>query len=268
MDYNFKKYKRVFAFGCSFTNYYWPTWADIMAQEMPNAEYYNLGRSGAGNLFITSRISEAHTKMKFTDTDLIMVMWAPLCREDRYFHNNWFCPGNVYTQNQYPNEFVEKFCEPVGYLIKDLSLIQLTTSFLNSLPADKLLLIGQPHDSQQDKGHNQENSDTLAVRVLKTYDELIKSTPPSMFDLEMNRFWEHGHEYQDNNHGSYQDYHPNPNRYYNYLKKLGINLTDKSKLYAEESTKKLMLTKTKEDIVNTFGNDPSYNHKTVSKICF
>ena len=45
-----KKYKRFFAFGCSFTRYEWITWADIIAYHIK--ESYNYGRSGGGNSYI------------------------------------------------------------------------------------------------------------------------------------------------------------------------------------------------------------------------
>ena len=49
-----KKYKRFFAFGCSFTNYYWPTWADIIGQD--SNFYENWAQPGAGNHFIFNSI--------------------------------------------------------------------------------------------------------------------------------------------------------------------------------------------------------------------
>ena len=48
--------KRLFAFGCSFTGYGWPTWADIIGQSF---DYYeNWGKSGIGNYLISSRVVE------------------------------------------------------------------------------------------------------------------------------------------------------------------------------------------------------------------
>jgi hypothetical protein len=41
------KYKRFFAFGRSFTDYLWPTWADIIGREIPY--YENWGHGAAGN---------------------------------------------------------------------------------------------------------------------------------------------------------------------------------------------------------------------------
>ena len=34
MIFDWTKYKRFFTFGCSFTCYMWPTWADIISKEM------------------------------------------------------------------------------------------------------------------------------------------------------------------------------------------------------------------------------------------
>jgi hypothetical protein len=43
MNIDFFKYKRFFAFGCSFTKYHCPSWSDLISKEMPNAEYVNFG---------------------------------------------------------------------------------------------------------------------------------------------------------------------------------------------------------------------------------
>ena len=46
---NWEKYKRVFAFGCSFTHYSYPTWANLIAYQNTDAEFYNFGKAGMGN---------------------------------------------------------------------------------------------------------------------------------------------------------------------------------------------------------------------------
>lgn len=267
MNLDFSKFKRLFVFGCSFTNYYWPTWADIISKEIDNVEYYNFAKCGAGNLFISNRIVEADLKLKFNETDLVMVMWTTLCREDRYVHNNWSTPGNIFTQNTYNEEFVKNFCDPKGYLIRDLALIKLTTEYLKNSKATSILLNCQPYHEQQDRNHLR-HFDKSVVDILRLYSDMIKDTPPTIFELEMNRFWSHGHVYNDPNHGTFQDYHPSPQRYYNYLVKLGVPLTDKSKMFVEESQQKLMQTKTKQEIIATFGNEPNINHESVRNICY
>ena len=86
--------KRLFTFGCSFTNYYWPTWADIISQDY---DYFqNWGKIGGGNKFIYLSLVECHQRNKFTPDDTIMLMWSSQAREDRYIKDEWYTPGPVY----------------------------------------------------------------------------------------------------------------------------------------------------------------------------
>lgn len=264
---DFSKFRRFIVFGCSFTNYYWPTWADILSKEMPDVEYYNFGRCGGGNLFISNRILEADMKLKFSDNDLVMIMWSTLCREDRYLRDNWCLAGNIFTQNVYNQEFVEKFCDPKGYLIRDLALIKLTLEYLKNSPARIIPLLSQPVHEQQAKNHLNQ-FDSAVKDILNLYSETINIFPSSLFELEMRGHWNHGHVYRDLTHNLFHDYHPSPIRYHGYLEKLKINLTDKSKNYAQESQQQLMSTKTRQDIIDLFHNEPNINHFSVKDICY
>ena len=97
---NFSKYKRFFAFGCSFTNYKWPTWADIISQEFTEENSFNYGCCGAGNYIITHSVMEADHFHNLGPDDLVMVMFTNFQREDRYVKNKggWLYHGNIYSQ--------------------------------------------------------------------------------------------------------------------------------------------------------------------------
>ena len=74
-DIDLNRFKRFFAFGCSFTKYKWPTWADILGTKFE--EYYNFGRGGACNTYIMNKFIEADTKYKFNwETDYIVIMFT------------------------------------------------------------------------------------------------------------------------------------------------------------------------------------------------
>ena len=75
---DWKKYKRLFTFGCSFTSYLWPTWADILGLEFTSAN--NWGHSGLGNRAIAERVAEAHAHFNFTKDDVIIVQWTKIGR--------------------------------------------------------------------------------------------------------------------------------------------------------------------------------------------
>lgn len=125
------KYKRFFAFGCSFTNYIWPTWADIIAQDIP--VYENWGCRGAGNHYIFNSLMEAHSKYKFNKDDLVIVMWSSKEREDRYYNNSWLSDTNMSQETTYGKEWFRKFGTDIrGFLIRDLALIKAGHTLLKS----------------------------------------------------------------------------------------------------------------------------------------
>ena len=57
--------RRLFTVGCSFTHFYWPTWADILGSTYD--EYYNWGLSGLGNRAICERLAEISLTQKLTE---------------------------------------------------------------------------------------------------------------------------------------------------------------------------------------------------------
>lgn len=112
---------RLFTFGCSFTSWCWPTWADILGSQF--AYYENWGQSGAGNLFISNSVTECSLRNKLTPNDTVIVMWSTVNREDQYFNHTWNLRGPDVT---YPN------FDSRGYLINNLSLIKNTKHLLDS----------------------------------------------------------------------------------------------------------------------------------------
>lgn len=230
MKFDWSKYKRFFAFGCSFTSYMWPTWADVVSKEMPDAEFFNLGKSGSGNMLISLRLSEANNRFKFTDTDLIMVMFTTYAREDRWVEDQWLTPGNIYNNDIYPKEWVKKFADERGYLIRDAGLIDMSMNYLDSLPCDNYCMLSVPFI---------EGSDACDSTFTKVHEDIIdiytntfSRLPSSMYELELRRNWK-------TDYTGFEDGHPSTIKYYNYLEKLGFNLSEKSKQFAEESTETL-----------------------------
>ena len=145
-----KKYKRFFAFGCSFTNYHWPTWADIIGQDI---EFYeNWGVMGAGNQFIFNSVIEANQKYKFTDTDLVMIMWSTINREDRYVNNEWLLAPPSKQEEIYGIKWLEKYgLDNRGLLIRDLAFIRSIQIILDNLLCDWAHMLLKPIASADEK---------------------------------------------------------------------------------------------------------------------
>ena len=129
------KYKRFFAFGCSFTNHNWPTWADIIGKDIE--VYANWGKQAAGNYFIFNSAMEADARYNFTKDDLVIIFWTIKEREDRYSGNEWvhFSPYNI--EANYGKEWTEKYYfDNRHYLMRDITLIKATQDILKTKECD------------------------------------------------------------------------------------------------------------------------------------
>ena len=71
---------RLFTFGCSYTNYYWPTWSDMLGYQFD--EHQNWAISGLGNNAIMQRVNEALTQNKITAQDCVVVQFTDFNRLD------------------------------------------------------------------------------------------------------------------------------------------------------------------------------------------
>jgi len=127
-----RKPKRLFAFGCSFSHYFWGgMWPEIVAYDL-DIPYYNFGRSACGNQYMACVLMQADNFYKFNSDDLVIVQWTNVCREDRYAWGTWQCTGNIFGSNLYDDKFIRKWADPEGYLLRDLTSIQLVDTFLTS----------------------------------------------------------------------------------------------------------------------------------------
>jgi hypothetical protein len=130
------KNSRVFTFGCSFTEFPWPTWADIVIEHAENDVLgvwgENWGQSGAGNLFIASRIWECHAKNNLTPEDYVFVCWSSINREDRYVDGRWRTHG-LLNSDVYNKDFIEKYSSNSHGALRDCTLIKSTQLALKQL---------------------------------------------------------------------------------------------------------------------------------------
>jgi len=86
---------RLFTFGCSITQFFYPTWADLLIEHFGYGE--NWGRTGAGNQYIFTRIWEADRLNHFNENDIVIVQWSSMFRDDRYIEGHgWHLAGNIF----------------------------------------------------------------------------------------------------------------------------------------------------------------------------
>lgn len=133
--------KRFFAFGCSYTFYSWPTWADFLG--LSAEEYENWAIPGLGNQAIFERVVEANTRKKFSKDDVIIIQWSSHLRYDWFNRHslkdrtsNWRTNGSIFSiQNKEildPHWFYHFFDE-FGFLYHTLNFISAAQSLLDAI---------------------------------------------------------------------------------------------------------------------------------------
>jgi hypothetical protein len=243
------KYNRFFAFGCSYTSYALPTWADIVAAEMPDAEYYNFGQGGSGNLIINNRVAQANLKYKFNENDLVIVMFSTICREDRYIDGSWRTHGNIYNQEYYDNSFVKKYCDPFGYLVRDAALIEMTQTYLQSLPCQSLFY--SMVDMSLMAGLLSESADIEAPLPLKLkFKQIYGNTMIFPCVLSKHTYFEFS--LLDKSHKPRRDGHPLTSAYLEFLINSEFPITSKGIGYVDETMDKISKLKYWDDTEEVF----------------
>lgn len=226
---DFSKYKRFFAFGCSFTNYKWPTWADIIGQEFGEENSFNYGRCGAGNYLIAQSVMDAYILNNINSDDLVMIMFTNFQREDRYIKSKggWIHPGNIYSQDIYSKEWMEYFDEDHA-LTRDLMLVEFLKNYLENKNIDHHFMCMVPFGGTQDGLTLLTNEQERIISLYQTTVDYIK---PSIFELCFNCDWHsvqpRSLTYTGGTHihhvkgvGWYEDNHAHPKEHLEYIMKL------------------------------------------------
>lgn len=93
--------KRLFAFGCSYTKYVYPTWSDYLGVTFD--QYYNFAAPGSSNTFMMNRLVEVMCNIPFnSETDTVAVMLTGFCRFSYKDEKNrgWKMNGDLHTYTE------------------------------------------------------------------------------------------------------------------------------------------------------------------------
>lgn len=183
--------KRLFTFGCSFTSYHWPTWADIVGLEYD--VYENWGQSGGGNHFIFYSLIECIKRKNISSADTVAIMWTSPARHDAYIDGKWVLSGGVYMNSHVFNDaYIKQWADPTGYYLTSASLVDATVKILKSIgckfyfmsmtpmaltPLDDEILPNRGHLPNVEKDVTDLFKDTLSI------------ISPSVLDVIFNGDW-------------------------------------------------------------------------------
>jgi hypothetical protein len=206
----FKDIQRLFVFGCSFTKWQYPTWADILATSMPNIPYYNYGCAGAGNQFIFTKLQEADIQHTFTANDLVIVQWTNIRREDRFDEKTamWLTPGNIYTQTIYSPDYVEQYVNDTHSAIRDYTCVYASLQMLKQKTNFKFFQMTDIFEKvdQWEDAITCESLDTIQKFYRPAVGEFLSESFYSI--LWNNNISEKIEKTHEQVHPNYHDYHP------------------------------------------------------------
>lgn len=133
---------RLFTFGCSFTEYRWPTWADIWGLGGQfGGGYWNMAAKGSSNERIAYHINEFVIRFgsMLTESDVVAVMWTGLMRQcthterhsDGSKHPGWRSRGS-YIHSDWVDDanFIQRLGNEERFMIRDYNLIHFADQVL------------------------------------------------------------------------------------------------------------------------------------------
>jgi len=208
--------RRLFTFGCSFTEYAWPTWADILSKDYDF--FLNYGKSGAGNMYISAAVAEASIANNFNKDDTVAVMWTNCTREDRYLNNGWQSYGNIYTAKkpyELSEDWITKYITPRGCYVRDFANIHLTKKLLDSIGCKYIMFKMVDFESWD----QYTNAKTENIKdILEHYKETILAVKLSVHKTVFNYNWYCKNPWKIIGADQRPDAHPTPKEHLEYLK--------------------------------------------------
>lgn len=179
---------RLFTFGCSFTKYIWPTWANILGLEFDSHE--NWGQVGGGNHFIFYSLVEAIERGKICSDDTVMIMWTSVGREDRFINNNWQLHGSVYNSSL-SNDYIKNYTDPTGFLLTSATVIHATKRLLDQIRCKYRFFSTVPFTLVDDSFPSKllPFNNNTETQIYKLYKKSLDLIEPSVFELVFNKDW-------------------------------------------------------------------------------
>ena len=147
-----KNYTRVFDFGCSYSNYRWMTWSDLIAKTISPSQYIRSSAPASGIFYALSQLNHVKHREEFSHKDLVLYQFPAITRLDvlrdnMNYDHNWSLKGDFsFTPNMEEIYFdpesgfgISEF-NILDHYMKCYSYIRDTFNILEKLPCDVLII--------------------------------------------------------------------------------------------------------------------------------
>lgn len=133
--------KRCFAFGCSYTEYIWPTTADLVGCNFE--EFYNFGMSGADNTYALNRLIDVHSLFNLNpETDFVIFGTTGHGRYTYWDRTvDWIGQGDYnFNQNADNRKFFSQGeFSPIWAVYRSVNAIKMFDYFLSAMNVEHII---------------------------------------------------------------------------------------------------------------------------------
>jgi hypothetical protein len=232
---------KIFTYGCSFTNYVWPTWADLLLHKNDG---HNLGNIGAGAIQMMHRIVDTDGKYDFKNNDLVIAIFPTLYRWDYVFskESKWSNDGLIINKNEF-HELNNNFFTLESLAHNNMNAMILTKNFLVNNKINHLVgCIENIFENTFDSFPLDHFNKIDYVKKNINFD--LKSFNRFIYGDRLTTKWEITKTFNDT-----FDYHPRPITHYKWLKEILLPKIDGYQLKITEDEVMEMERK-----IDTFGS--------------
>ena len=171
--------RRLFTFGCSYSQYVWSMWPNVLGQSFDYTE--NFGKSGSGNLFIFYRLIYCSSIRELTSDDTVVVQWSGPSRFDHLHNGNgmWNSSGDTSAE-----EFVYKGLDHYNsdplVTLKQLTYMIAAAKLLNSTGAKWYFMFlnehSKVHTADYTEKYNLSLADTSVRKELDYMQQYVRDS--------------------------------------------------------------------------------------------
>lgn len=220
-------------------------WPEILKLEYNPAEFYNYGRAGAGNRYISHQVCHANLVHEFTSDDMVIISWTHIFRTDWYnpedfsdeYEFGWETRGNIYNPHGLNAYLHPATLAPVNFIARDLHIIYMTINMLQRIGVPNYQIQICPitkriNESFEDTIDERERNHAQLLPFIKFCEENILDSYEEHIDVKPTWF----KEFPQDEESMRSDYHPMPLHHCDYLEKVvGLQISQNTREVAKRS---------------------------------
>jgi hypothetical protein len=166
----------LYAFGCSFAQYSWPMWPEILAQCYNTTENY--GHPGSGNFYIFHQVLYCLLNKQVSKEDTVIIQWTESNRTDYIENKDWANSGSLSAELLIKSRLDFMISDETS-AIKTLSYMVILIKLLEEIGCNWYFIFMSP----QCKVHKFESKDFINLNIKKRYESFL-----SKINLYKHRF--------------------------------------------------------------------------------